>query len=172
MSRKAARLDDYAIKPYQQQRSQFLCLPGYRINHSYNVKVHVSLLRADLHGTVRDRRFTGRTSGDSGRHLVCGSSSPSLPVALVCKVVLHPGFWFRLRGQQRVHLHHQIAGPDKHTKHLLFKSKTPNQVFADAMMTTKSPTCPPQFQTAALCFWFALQTFSGWCSPEGGSHPG
>lgn len=52
---KSVRLDHYAINPYQQQRSQFLCLPGYRINHSYNVKVHVSLLWADLHGAVRDR---------------------------------------------------------------------------------------------------------------------
>lgn len=55
MSRKAVRLDDDAKKTYQQQRSQFLCLPGHGINHSHNVKVHVSLLWADLHGAVRDR---------------------------------------------------------------------------------------------------------------------
>lgn len=85
-------MDVYDTKAYQKQRSQFLCLPRYRINHSHDVKVHVSLLRADLHGTVRDRRVTGRTSCDTGRHLDCDSSYSSSPVALVCKVVFYPGF--------------------------------------------------------------------------------
>lgn len=64
---------------------------------------------------------SGRTSG--GRRLDHGSSSSPLPVALVRKVVFDPSFGFGLRGQQRVHLHHQITGPDKHKGPLLFRTE-------------------------------------------------
>lgn len=36
-----------------------------------------------------------------------------VPVAIICKAVLYPGFSFGLRGQQSIHLHHQVAGPER-----------------------------------------------------------
>lgn len=37
----------------------------------------------------------------------------SSPVAVISKVIFYPGFSFGLRGEQCVHLHHKVAGPER-----------------------------------------------------------
>ena len=40
----------------------------------------------------------------------------NVPVAVVGKAIVYPGLSFGLRGEQSVHLHHKVAGPEKKKK--------------------------------------------------------
>lgn len=37
----------------------------------------------------------------------------ALPVAVIGKAIFYPGLSFGLRGEQSVHLHHKVAGPER-----------------------------------------------------------
>lgn len=37
----------------------------------------------------------------------------NVPVAVIGKAIFYPGLSFGLRGEQSIHLHHKVAGPEK-----------------------------------------------------------
>lgn len=52
------------------------------------------------------------------------ASITTLPVAVICKVILYPSLSFGLRGQQSIHLHHKVAGPERNPAFNLTKRNT------------------------------------------------
>lgn len=74
----------------------------------------------------------------------------AVPVAIFCKAVLYPGFSFGLRGEQSIHLHHEVAGPERAAA--MNSQSTMEKLIHKEAEKINSHTGPPPFQTAALCF--------------------
>lgn len=91
--------------------------------------------------------FAGRrTSNNHSLHLMIRHAATlCLPVAVVSKAIIYPGFSFGLRGEQSIHLHHQIAGP---TTRLSSRYMSKDCWFLSSR--TNSHSRPGQSQTSAV----------------------
>lgn len=49
------------------------------------------------------------------------------PVAVISEVIFYPGFSFGLRGEQRIHLHHKVAGPERKKPCINSQNSTPSE---------------------------------------------